>query len=339
MASQDMASTRKDTITNLPESIEDLREVLYAQEKALQENASYSSADWYTEGTHNSLKGRDIHNTHKTTLGLLLLETNIDHLLPGGPAFHGGLQKGDKIVAVDGTAIPADATGSKTIQQALSASDNEGDRVEITYQRGGTTATTTIIRMAATRVQSLRDLFDLLAKAQQHARDVKDERSIELNNEIVDGVEQILHENHSIEQMVMRKLSGVVAVQGEHVQTSKEILNRIEAETLDSHYHILMLEHDLSNRMSKPPSPTKNTEEHGDVNRLAQERLTRIQELETQLEQRDKEDREGKQLAQERLTRIQELEAQLEQRDKEDNERKQQVATKMLWEGRSVYVV
>ena len=311
MASQDMALTRKDTITNLPESIEDLREVLYAQEKELQENAKYSAADWYAAGTHKSLKGKDIHNTHKTTLGLLLLETKIDHLLPGGPAFHAGLQKGDKIVAVDGKTIPTDSTGPSAIQQALSASDIEGDQVKIAYERAGTTTTTTIVRMASARVQSLRDLFDLLAQAQQHARDVKDERAIELNNEIVDGVEQILHENHNIEQMVMRKLSKVVASQDCRVQTSKEIVDRIEAEALDSHYHIQMLEHDLSNRMSKPPSPEKSTRENEDLKRLAQDRLIRIQELE----------------------------AQLAQRDQEETERKKQLATKMHWEGRSVYVV
>ena len=310
MASQDVIA-RKDTITNLPESIGDLREVLHAQERELLEKASSGSAEWYTEGRHRSLKGKDTHNTHATTLGLLLLEAKIDHLLPGGPAFHGGLQKGDTIVAVDGQRIPTDATGAAALQQALSASDTEGDRVEITYQRAGAIAKTTIVRMAAARVQSLRDLFDLLAKTQQHARDVKDERAIELNEEIVDGVEQILYENHSIEQMVTRKLTDLVATQSGHVKSSKEIVDRIEAETLDSHYHIQMLEHDLSNRLSKPPSPVKNVKEYEDLKRLAEERLLRIQELE----------------------------AQLAQRDNEDKERKQQVATKMHWEGRSVYVV
>jgi len=111
--------------------------------------------------------------------------------------------------------------------------------------------------------------------------------------------------------VVTRKLTDLVATQSGHVKSSKEIVDRIEAETLDSHYHIQMLEHDLSNRLSKPPSPVKNVKEYEDLKRLAEERLLRIQELE----------------------------AQLAQRDNEDKERKQQVATKMHWEGRSVYVV
>ena len=81
--------------------------------------------------------------------------------------------------------------------------------------------------------------------------------------------------------------------------------------TLKAEQSIQMLEHDLSNRMSKPPSPEKSTRENEDLKRLAQDRLIRIQELE----------------------------AQLAQRDQEETERKKQLATKMHWEGRSVYVV
>jgi hypothetical protein len=51
-----------------------------------------------------------------------------------------------------------------------------------------------------------------------------------------------------------------------------------------------------------------------------------------------KESEDLKKLAEQRLNRIQELEAQLAQRDIQDTERKQQLALKMHWEGRDVYV-
>lgn len=38
----------------------------------------------------------------KSTLGMVLRGQCIERLLPGGPAFMSGLQKGDKIVSVDG---------------------------------------------------------------------------------------------------------------------------------------------------------------------------------------------------------------------------------------------
>jgi hypothetical protein len=59
-------------------------------------------------------------------------------------------------------------------------------------------------------LQSLRDLFDLLAQVQQHARDNQDERAIQLNDEIVDGVEQILQEHHTLEQGLNHKLAELI---------------------------------------------------------------------------------------------------------------------------------
>jgi C-terminal processing protease CtpA/Prc len=38
----------------------------------------------------------------KSTLGMVLRGDSIERLLPGGPAFMAGLQRGDKIVSVDG---------------------------------------------------------------------------------------------------------------------------------------------------------------------------------------------------------------------------------------------
>jgi|LauGreDrversion2_3_1035106.scaffolds.fasta_scaffold20847_2 hypothetical protein len=59
-------------------------------------------------------------------------------------------------------------------------------------------------------VQSLRDLFDLLAQVQQHARDNGDDRAIQLNDEIVDGIEQILQEHHTLEQGLNHKLADLI---------------------------------------------------------------------------------------------------------------------------------
>lgn len=84
----DMASvaiTRKETVTNLPESIEELRQVLHAQAALLEGHSTSASDEWYSEGTHTPLKGKNAHHSNqpKTTLGILLLETKVDHLLPG----------------------------------------------------------------------------------------------------------------------------------------------------------------------------------------------------------------------------------------------------------------
>ncbi len=59
-------------------------------------------------------------------------------------------------------------------------------------------------------VQSLRDLFDLLAQVQQNARDNGDDRAIQLNDEIVDGIEQILQEHHTLEQGLNHKLADLI---------------------------------------------------------------------------------------------------------------------------------
>ena len=61
--------------------------MLNAQEALLKRHATKSSSDWYAEGKRSPLKSSHAHNTHKTTLGILLLETKIDHMLPGLPGW------------------------------------------------------------------------------------------------------------------------------------------------------------------------------------------------------------------------------------------------------------
>jgi hypothetical protein len=83
-------------------------------------------------------------------------------------------------------------------------------------------------------IQSMRDVFDLLAQAQQHARDVHDERAIDVNGQIADGVEQILLENHQLEMALTRKHAELAAAESGHVKTCNAILDRIAAEAIDS---------------------------------------------------------------------------------------------------------
>ena len=78
-----VAMTRKETVTNLPESIEELRQVLRVQAALLEGHSTSASDEWYSQGRQTPIKGKSTHPSHKTTLGILLLETKVDHLLPG----------------------------------------------------------------------------------------------------------------------------------------------------------------------------------------------------------------------------------------------------------------
>jgi len=68
----------------LPEQVwRCLLQVITAQESLLKRHATKPSDEWYTGRCTSPLKTPHAQNTHKTTLGILLHETKIDHLLPG----------------------------------------------------------------------------------------------------------------------------------------------------------------------------------------------------------------------------------------------------------------
>jgi hypothetical protein len=60
-----------------------LLQVITAQEALLKRHATKPSDEWYTGRCNSPLKTPHAQNTNKTTLGILLHETKIDHLLPG----------------------------------------------------------------------------------------------------------------------------------------------------------------------------------------------------------------------------------------------------------------
>ena len=75
-----------------------MRAVLNGQDMLMHQHSRQKIGQWQVGRKRLSLTTKIEQN--KTTLGLVLIDDEVETVLPGGPAFIAGLRKGDSIVAV-----------------------------------------------------------------------------------------------------------------------------------------------------------------------------------------------------------------------------------------------
>lgn len=82
--------------------------------------------------------------------------------------------------------------------------------MKIKYERDGRVLQASIIRMSVSRVKSIKDLMELMTTAATYARHKQDPTAVRHCSETLDGVVQILVENHEFEQRATQKIQQVM---------------------------------------------------------------------------------------------------------------------------------
>ena len=81
--------------------------------------------------------------------------------------------------------------------------------MRVKYEREGREHKAIIVRMAVARVKSIRDLMELMTTAATYARHKQDATAVRHCSETLDGVVQILVENHEFEQRMTQRIQQV----------------------------------------------------------------------------------------------------------------------------------
>jgi len=101
-------------------------------------------------------------STHTATVGLMLSGTKVDNLLIGGPAMEcGHVQKGDRILKVDGQAVDGN-----NVDTMLLGNDVPGSLVKLIVAKGDTGAEEEVVihRMATAKIADKRRMFELFSE-------------------------------------------------------------------------------------------------------------------------------------------------------------------------------
>lgn len=98
---------------------------------------------------------------------------------------------------------------SAILQDALSASDNVGDKVEVTLNRNGSTFKATMVRMSIERVQAIRDWMELQSQNTTHMLKKEDHGGVKFSSELLNGMVQILEQHNQYEKMIEKRIDEV----------------------------------------------------------------------------------------------------------------------------------
>ena len=77
------------------------------------------------------------------------------------------------------------------------------------FERDGTATSATIVRMSVARVQSVKDLMELMTRASTYAGQKGDEIAKRYFREALDGVVQVLVEHHDHERAMSQRFHQV----------------------------------------------------------------------------------------------------------------------------------
>ena len=114
------------------------------------------------------------------------------------------------MLQVDGRAPWTSAVKSSAIlQDALSLSDNVGDKVEVTLMRNDVTFKATMVRMSVERVQAIRDWMELQSQNATHVIHKQDKEAIQYSSELLNGMVEILKQHHRYEKMMTGRINQV----------------------------------------------------------------------------------------------------------------------------------
>jgi hypothetical protein len=81
--------------------------------------------------------------------------------------------------------------------------------VKVAFERDGRRAEVTIVRAAVARVQSVKDLMELITTASTYLTQKGDEIATRHCRETLDGVVQVLVEHHEYEQTMTKRIQQV----------------------------------------------------------------------------------------------------------------------------------
>ncbi len=81
--------------------------------------------------------------------------------------------------------------------------------MKVAFERDGRRAEVTIVRAAVARVQSVKDLMELITTASTYLSQKGDEIATRYCRETLDGVVQVLVEHHEHEQTMTQRIQQV----------------------------------------------------------------------------------------------------------------------------------
>ena len=100
---------------------------------------------------------------------------------------------------------------SAILQEALSVSDNVGDKVDVTLTRNGTTFKATMVRMSVERVQAIRDWMELQSQNTTHMLKREDHGGVKFSSELLNGMVHVLRQQNQYEKMMENRIDEVNA--------------------------------------------------------------------------------------------------------------------------------
>ncbi|EKX31650.1 hypothetical protein GUITHDRAFT_122160 [Guillardia theta CCMP2712] len=170
-----------------------MKEAEEAAERMEEDSDMFSSMEFALFGDDRS-EGSFEPNMPKTTLGMVVTDTEIESIIPGGPAFLARLQSSDKIVEINHQSVHS----YNDVQRHLCSSDVPGEKVKLLIERrnhdhSASSFEAELVRFPVAKMRRVSKIFRILTIIAD-----KEKTNMEDLTEVMRGVEEILLRDYSI---------------------------------------------------------------------------------------------------------------------------------------------